>query len=173
MNRNATAHLARLEPTKNCTYSQLSLYAVAGTEMIVTALISVARKDRHAAHHGTLRRARKKASGSCWRRGAGAARPAPGQRDPARMVAPRGDRTARGAPRVGRPSRCRDNAPLARPTRCASLEALGALGDRRVGVLPAELLDEHVVGLRGDHPVELAAVRGHEAHAVDEDVVDE
>src|SRR3972149_6452026 len=66
MNRNATAHLARLEPTKNCTYSQFSLYAVAGTEMIVTALISVARKDRHAAHHGTLRRARKKASGSCW-----------------------------------------------------------------------------------------------------------
>src|SRR3989304_3757720 len=56
MNRNATAHLARLEPTKNCTYSQFSLYAVAGTEMIVTALISVARKDRHAAHHGTLRR---------------------------------------------------------------------------------------------------------------------
>src|SRR3989304_4186674 len=69
MNRNATAHLARLEPTKNCTYSQFSLYAVAGTEMIVTALISVARKDRHAAHHGTLRRARKKSSVSGWRRG--------------------------------------------------------------------------------------------------------
>ena len=31
MNRNATASLARLEPTKNCTYSQFSLYAVAGT----------------------------------------------------------------------------------------------------------------------------------------------
>jgi hypothetical protein len=33
---------------------------VAGTEMIVTALISVAKKDRQAAHHGTRRRARKK-----------------------------------------------------------------------------------------------------------------
>jgi hypothetical protein len=35
---------------------------VAGTEMIVTALISVARNDRQAAHHGTRRRARKKSA---------------------------------------------------------------------------------------------------------------
>ena len=47
---------------KNWPYSQFSLYAVAGTEMIVTALISVARKDRHAAHHGMRRRARKKSA---------------------------------------------------------------------------------------------------------------
>jgi hypothetical protein len=33
---------------------------VAGTEMMVTALISVARNDRQAAHHGIRRRARKK-----------------------------------------------------------------------------------------------------------------
>jgi hypothetical protein len=38
---------------------------VAGTEMIVTALISVARNDRQAAHHGTRRRARKKSAVSC------------------------------------------------------------------------------------------------------------
>jgi hypothetical protein len=65
MNRNATASLARLEPTKNWAYCQFSLYAVAGTEMIVTALISVARNDRQAAHHGTRRRARKKSAVSC------------------------------------------------------------------------------------------------------------
>ena len=53
---------------KNCAYSQFSLYAVAGTEMIVTALISVARKLRHAAHAGTRRRARKKSTVSRWRR---------------------------------------------------------------------------------------------------------
>src|SRR3972149_2461968 len=115
MNRNATAHLARLEPTKNCTYSQFSLYAVAGTEMIVTALISVARKDRHAAHHGTLRRA-----------GGEGRRARPGG----------------GAPRGGPPSRCRDTRQIVRRTRCAILVAVGALGLRRVGVLPAELLDE-------------------------------
>ena len=46
MNRKATASLARLEPMKNCAYSQFSLYAVAGTEMMVTALISVARYGR-------------------------------------------------------------------------------------------------------------------------------
>jgi hypothetical protein len=41
---------------------------VAGTEMMVTALISVARNDRQAAHHGTRRRARKKSAVSCcWR----------------------------------------------------------------------------------------------------------
>ena len=61
MNRNATS-FARLEPTKNWAYSQFSLYAVAGTEMIVTALTSVARKDMQAAHHGTWRRARKKSA---------------------------------------------------------------------------------------------------------------
>ena len=67
MKSQATPSLARLEPTKNCTYCQFSLYAVAGTEMIVTALISVARKLRHAAHPGTRRRARKKSTVSCWR----------------------------------------------------------------------------------------------------------
>src|SRR5436309_13255356 len=36
MKSHATANLARLEPMKNCAYSQFSLYAVAGTEMIVT-----------------------------------------------------------------------------------------------------------------------------------------
>jgi hypothetical protein len=41
---------------------------VAGTEMIVTALISVARKLRQAAHHGTRRRARKKSAVSCCSR---------------------------------------------------------------------------------------------------------
>ena len=67
MNRKATAHLARLDPTKNWTYSQFSLYAVAGTEMMVTALISVARNDSAAAHHGMWRRARKKSAVSRWR----------------------------------------------------------------------------------------------------------
>jgi hypothetical protein len=33
--------------------------------VIVTALISVARKDRQAAHHSTRRRARKKSTVSC------------------------------------------------------------------------------------------------------------
>ena len=60
MKSSATVNLASVWPMKNCPYSQFSLYAVAGTEMIVTALISVARKDRHAAHHGMRRRARKK-----------------------------------------------------------------------------------------------------------------
>ena len=41
MKRNATTSFARLDPTKNCTYSQFSLYAVAGTEMIVTALAAL------------------------------------------------------------------------------------------------------------------------------------
>jgi hypothetical protein len=35
---------------------------MAGTEMMVTALISVARKDSAAAHHGMWRRARKKSA---------------------------------------------------------------------------------------------------------------
>jgi hypothetical protein len=68
MKRKATAHLARLEPTKNWAYSQFSLYAVAGTEMMVTALISVARKLSHTAQAGTRRRARKKSTVSRWRR---------------------------------------------------------------------------------------------------------
>jgi hypothetical protein len=41
---------------------------VAGTEMMVTALISVARNDRHAAHQGLCRRARTKSAVSRWRR---------------------------------------------------------------------------------------------------------
>jgi hypothetical protein len=36
--------------------------------MMVTALISVARNDRQAAHHGTRRRARKKSAVSCCAR---------------------------------------------------------------------------------------------------------
>src|SRR5262252_3550677 len=68
MKRKATTSLARLEPTKNWPYSQFSLYAVAGTEMMVTALISVARKERQAAHHGIRRRARKKSSVACCSR---------------------------------------------------------------------------------------------------------
>src|SRR4051812_47607015 len=50
---------AAAEPMKNCRYSQFSRNAVAGTEMMVTALTSVATKDKHAAHHGTLRLPRK------------------------------------------------------------------------------------------------------------------
>src|SRR4030095_9219320 len=68
MKRKATANLARLETVKNCTYSPFSRYAVAGTEMMVTALISVARNERHAAHQGMCRRARKKSDVSFWRR---------------------------------------------------------------------------------------------------------
>ena len=55
MKRAARAKRARVEPTKNWAYSQFSRYAVAGTEMMVTALISVATKERQAAQAGTRR----------------------------------------------------------------------------------------------------------------------
>jgi hypothetical protein len=53
------ASRAAAEPAKNCKYSQFSTNAVAGTEMMVTALTSVATNERQAAHHGTLRLPRK------------------------------------------------------------------------------------------------------------------
>jgi len=51
---------ARKEPMKNWAYSQFSMYAMAGTEIMVTALISVATKDRQAAHQGIFLPPRKK-----------------------------------------------------------------------------------------------------------------
>src|SRR5579859_562129 len=59
MKRYAITSRAIAEPMKNCKYSQFSVKAVAGTEMIVTELTSVATNDRHAAHRGTLRLPRK------------------------------------------------------------------------------------------------------------------
>src|SRR4051812_18205296 len=50
---------ATAEPMKNCKYAQFSRKAVAGTEMMVTALTSVATNDSDAAHQGTLRLPRK------------------------------------------------------------------------------------------------------------------
>ena len=60
MKSSATVNLASVWADEELPVLPASLYAVAGTEMIVTALISVARKDRQAAHQGMRRRARKK-----------------------------------------------------------------------------------------------------------------
>ena len=51
---------AAAEPMKNCRYCQFSLYAVAGTPMMVRALTSVATKDKHATIGGTFLEPRKK-----------------------------------------------------------------------------------------------------------------
>ena len=60
MKTKAITMRARNDPTKNCAYCQFSEQAVAGTAMMVTALISVATKESMAAHQGMRRPPRKK-----------------------------------------------------------------------------------------------------------------
>src|SRR5713101_5809285 len=124
--------------------------------MMVTALISVARKERHAAHQGMRRRARKKSAvPRC-----------------SRLKAP---------PMAMR--KASDAARMAKSGQVSADPAGAAMGSRHYGSnlrdrgglgadLQAELLEQLGEGAALDDAVELGLVAAHEADAVDVDVVD-
>src|SRR5215468_5025447 len=123
--------------------------------MMVTALISVARKERQAAHHGMRRRARKKSSVACC----------------SRLKAP---------PMTTR--KASDAARMAKSGHVSADPAGSAMGESHYGPSPAhrrelgtgflpELLEEVGEGAALEHAVELGLVAAHEAETVDVDVI--